>query len=319
MEPEQISPELPESSSRRPVRIIKRKKKKKKVTFKKVMYYGLLTVFASVFIGSAAYLGIYAYQSQVTADLYSQMADGMGDKIMEAVKPKPTKPAPTEPGTLPTDPSTGETIVPPTTEPVETEPPQILEFLQDTYNQNNDTIGWIYVPDTKISYPVMQTGLDRKDYYLKRNFNKRSSDWGAIYVREVCDVFDPSDNLTLYGHHMKDGSMFSGLDAYKRKNFWQQQPYIYFSNLYESHEYKVFAVFKTSANAGEGYPYHQFVDAANQEEFDAFIAAVKSLSIASGYYETGITPQYGDKIITLSTCEYTLENGRFVVCAVRVN
>ncbi len=313
MEPEQLSPEQSEQPKKK-----KRKKKKKKVTFKKVLYYGLLCLFASIFIGSAAYLGIYFYQSAQTEKLYAQMSEGIGQLIMDAVKP-PKPPKPTEPETLPTDPSTGETIIPPTTEPKPTEPPKIQDFLQDTYDQNNDTIGWIYVPDTKISYPVMQTGLDRKDYYLKRNFNKRSSDWGAIYVREVCDVFKPSDNLTLYGHHMKDGSMFTGLDKYKKQSFWKDHQYIYFSNLYESHEYQVFAVFKTSANAGEGYPYHHFVNAGNQEEFDAFIAAIKSLSKASGYYDTGITPKYGDKLITLSTCEYTLENGRFVVCAVMVN
>ena len=74
-------------------------------------------------------------------------------------------------------------------------------------------------------------------------------------------------------------------------------------------------MFKTTANLDVGFPYHQFSDAANEEEFNKFISTVKSLA----FYDTGITPQYGDKLLTLSTCEYTLDNGRFVVCAVRVS
>ena len=74
-------------------------------------------------------------------------------------------------------------------------------------------------------------------------------------------------------------------------------------------------MFKTSANAGEGFAYHQFNDAANEEEFDAFVKQVKSMS----FYNTGVDAQYGDMLITLSTCEYTLNNGRLVVVAKRVS
>ena len=75
------------------------------------------------------------------------------------------------------------------------------------------------------------------------------------------------------------------------------------------------AVFRTSANLGQGYPYHQFNDAADKEEFDAFVAKIKELSL----YDTGLTAEYGDKLLTLSTCEYTLSNGRFVVVAKRIS
>ena len=79
--------------------------------------------------------------------------------------------------------------------------------------------------------------------------------------------------------------------------------------------YKIFAVFKTSANIGEGFTYHNMIDAQDQADFNQFIAKCKELS----FYETGITPVYGDKIICLSTCEYTLDNGRLVVAAMRIS
>ena len=109
--------------------------------------------------------------------------------------------------------------------------------------------------------------------------------------------------------------MFAGLDKYKKQAFWQDHQTFTFDTLYERHTYQIWAVFKTSGNTGEGYPYHLFVDASSEEEFNNFVQTIKSME----FYETGITPQYGDKLLTLSTCEYSLNNGRFVVCAMRIS
>jgi sortase B len=108
--------------------------------------------------------------------------------------------------------------------------------------------------------------------------------------------------------------MFAALHNYLDKGYWQDHQLIYFDTLYEYHVYEIFAVFKTSANLNAGFRYHMMVDAENEEDFNAFINECKRLS----FYETGITPTYGDKTICLSTCEYTLDNGRLVVCARRV-
>ena len=116
-------------------------------------------------------------------------------------------------------------------------------------------------------------------------------------------------------HHMNDGSMFHNLNDYQFREFYEEHPIIQFDTLTERHTYQVFAVFKTSASVGVGFPYHKFENAANRQEFDNFVATCKRLA----FFDTGITPQYGDKLITLSTCEYTLENGRFVVVAYRVS
>ena len=110
--------------------------------------------------------------------------------------------------------------------------------------------------------------------------------------------------------------MFTGLDNYRQKSFWEANQYIYFDTLYERHTYQVIGAFRTSANYGEGFPYHLYEDFASQEEFDDFLSAVKELS--REYYANDVPAVFGDKFITLSTCEYTLDNGRFVVVAKRV-
>ena len=109
--------------------------------------------------------------------------------------------------------------------------------------------------------------------------------------------------------------MFACLNNYVHKYNWDKNSLIFFDTLYEYHVYKIFAVFKTEASVDKGFKYHNMIEASGKEDFDNFVSTAKNLS----FYDTGITPQYGDKIICLSTCEYTLENGRFVVAAVRIS
>ncbi|MBE6959757.1 MAG: class B sortase [Ruminococcaceae bacterium] len=279
----------------------------KKKLAKKIAYYILLGFFCLVFIASAIYVADYLIRSNAARSEY--------DSLLDQYNP-PSRPPITE-ATEPTDGTAPSESTEPTDPPGPTEP-TILEELQVFYDKNQELVGWITVPDTKISYPVLQSPT-RPDYYLDHTFEGKKSAWGAIYVREACDVFKPSDNITLYGHHMKDGSMFSGLDGYKRKSFWESHQYIYFDTLYERHVYQVIVAFKTSGTYGNGYAYHLFDDAKDEADFNQFINNVKALA----YYDTGITAQYGDKLITLSTCEYTIyENGeavgRHVVIAKRI-
>lgn len=189
----------------------------------------------------------------------------------------------------------------------------ILTEYAGLYELNKDTVGWLEIPNTKLKYPVMQTP-EQVNYYLYRDFDKKQSQWGTIYAWEAADINKPSDNITMFGHNMKDGSMFATLNNYVNKYYWDKHSLIIFNTLHEYHTYKIFAVFKTTATLGKGFSYHKFVDADNQAEFDEFVSTCKKLS----FYDTGITPVYGDKLICLSTCEYTLENGRLVVAAVRI-
>ena len=189
-----------------------------------------------------------------------------------------------------------------------------LPWYQELHDQNSDMVGWLQIENSKINYPVMQTSQDNANFYLYKDFDKKDSVRGSIYAAEICDVFEPSDNITLFGHNMKDGSMFAYLGNYYEKSAWENNPLIFFDTLTESHVYKIFAVFKTSGTDNVGFAYHLMADAKDEAEFNQFVATCKELA----FYDTGITPVYGDKLLCLSTCEYTIDNGRFVVAAVRI-
>lgn len=205
------------------------------------------------------------------------------------------------------------------TEPAEpiiySEDKTILPELTELYRQNNDLVGWICVEDTNINYPVMQT-VDNPNYYLKRGFDKEYSSYGCPYVQEDCDVWKPSDNLVIYGHHMNNGSMFADLEKFKDEDFWQEHKTIAFNTLTEKNEYEILAVFKTVVytDSPEAFKYYRFTDAQSPEEFEVYIDKCKELSL----YDTGVSAEYGDKLITLSTCEYSRTNGRLVVVAKKV-
>ncbi len=281
---------------------------RKKPSGRKILYFSMLGFFAVAFLCSAIYLISYFVRSQQASSEYDDLSN-LRDQYLSSVTTDPTDPDPSQPTTPPpTDPSTGEVL------PTE---PTILPEQAPFYEMNSDMVGWITIPDTKINYPVLQTPgtEDATNYYLNHNFKKSWSDWGAIFASGAADINLPSDNITLYGHHMKDGSMFAGLDSFKHQSFWQDHQTFTFDTLYERHTYQIWATFKTSATAGKGLEYHNFINALDEQAFNDFVSSIQSLD----FYDTGITPKYGDKLLLLSTCEYTLENGRFVVCAVRID
>lgn len=175
------------------------------------------------------------------------------------------------------------------------------------YAQNDDFVGWISIDGTSINYPVMQTP-DAPDYYLKHSFDKAYSDYGVPYVDEACAV-GLSANTVIYGHHMKNGTMFSTLVNYAGKSFFEEHPVITFNSLYGFGKYQIIAAFSFDTN-NETFRYNEFAD-GSKEQFDEFIAEC----MARRAYDTGYTAEYGDELITLSTCEYTHNNGRFVVVA----
>ncbi len=202
------------------------------------------------------------------------------------------------------------------TEPAEqilySEEKTLLPELAELYQQNGDLVGWISIADTNINYPVMQS-VNEPNFYLKHGFDKEYSDYGCPYVQEDCDVQEPSDNLVIYGHHMKNGSMFAHLEKFKDKDFWNEHRTITFNTLTDKQKYEIVAVFRTVVytDSADSFKYYRFVDAESSDEFDSYIAKCKELSI----YDTCVTAEYGDKLITLSTCEYSRTNGRLVVVA----
>lgn len=268
---------------------------------KKKLYILAIVLLLVVFGVSAFMVGSYILEGKEQKEKYdslSQLKDSAKDN---ATQPTETTPEETDPeGTF----SAAE---------IRDENGMLVEY-GEIYALNPDVVGWIRMDGTEMDYPVMQSP-DRPNHYLYKDFDGKGSARGSIYIREECDMFEPSDNITVYGHNMRDGSMFECLNDYVSKEAWDNNSLIFFDSLYEYRVYKIFAVFKTSANVGEGFTYHNMIDAENKEEFDKFIAECKRLS----FYDTGVTPVYGDKTICLSTCEYTLDNGRLVVAAVRIS
>ena len=184
--------------------------------------------------------------------------------------------------------------------------------IKELYEKNNDFIGWLKINDTNINYPVMQS-KNNPNYYLKRDFYKKYSSYGTPYISEQCDI-NTSDNIIIYGHHMKNKQMFGSLEDYKSKKFYEKHQIIEFNTLEQNSKYEIFAVFKTVVYSDKGFRYYDYINFDNKNDFNNFISKCKELSL----YETDKQPIYGNRLITLSTCEYSNKNGRLVVIGSKV-
>ena len=195
--------------------------------------------------------------------------------------------------------------------PIDSEKSSETSF-ESLFTENSDMVGWIFIEGTGINYPVMQT-KNSPNYYLKRNFNKEYSDLGVPYVQENCDLAT-SDNIIIYGHHIKGGKMFGSLDKFTSKSFYEKHKVIQFNTLTEQSQYQIIAVFKTVAYSASGFRYYDFVNADDEADFNAYVSRCKELAL----YDTGVTAKYGDRLLTLSTCKRFAENGRLVVVAKKI-
>lgn len=174
-------------------------------------------------------------------------------------------------------------------------------------NQNEDSIGWITIKDTKINYPVMYRQGDN-EFYLHHNFQKEYSIAGTPFLDGNCDPLAEKENLILYAHHMKDGSMFAGLMKYEAKSYYEEHKYIQLYIQNQKHTYEIFAVCQVSADhEQEIYNMIQL----EQSEYTNYLQTVKEKAL----YETNAYPTKQEQLLLLSTCEYTKENGRLVVLA----
>lgn len=181
-------------------------------------------------------------------------------------------------------------------------------------DKNSDFIGWISIDGTNLDFPVMYAPTN-KDFYLRHDFNKEYSIYGVPYLDEktTLGANAESDNLIIYGHNMKTGTIFGCLTGYKKADYYQQHPYIEFDTVYGDAQYEVFAAFAIDVVNDTSFVYNQYVD-MDEESYNAYVEEVCRRSDV----DTGIRPAYGEQLLTLSTCEYSTDNGRFVVVARRV-
>ena len=192
--------------------------------------------------------------------------------------------------------------------------PDVLDEYAGLYAENSDTIGWLKIDGTEIDNVVM-FAPDEIDKYLHRDFYGNDSYRGCLFVDEFCDVLH-SDNLIIYGHNMKDGSMFGTLDKYAGKSFYSEHKYIQFDTIYEKHTYEVVAAIKTSIppESEDCFRYYEYTAVDDEEMFIEYIQFIEQNRL----YDTGIELEPGDKLLTLSTCAYHTTDGRFVVVAKQV-
>ncbi len=170
---------------------------------------------------------------------------------------------------------------------------------------NSDVLGWILIPNTAVSYPVVQ-GTDN-DYYLNHTWKKWTSVVGSIFL-ECQNSRDLSDfNTIIYGHRMNNGSMFASLKNYKKQSWWSDHPCVYITDDSGSHKYEIFAAYEVST---EGETYR--LGFGSDREKQAFI----DYCLAQSVIDTGVVPRTYDRILTLSTCTGQGHATRWVVQAV---
>ena len=175
--------------------------------------------------------------------------------------------------------------------------------------QNPDMVGWIRIEGTRIDYPVMQTP-DEPDYYLHRDFNRKKSDYGIPYMAEVCRYEEPGTNLLIYGHHMRNGAMFAALDGYREEAYYREHPYIQFDTTDRAGSYEIAAVARIDAS-GEAALWRDLLFPPSGAVWESAWEGFEQQT----FYRTGVSLEYGDRLLALVTCEYTQKDGRLMVVA----
>lgn len=189
------------------------------------------------------------------------------------------------------------------------------DCFDDLIAENPDTIGWLRIEGTTVDDVVMQAPLE-KDKYLHLDFYGNYSVRGTYYVAEECDLAT-CDNTIIYGHHMKDGTMFGALMSYQDPVFAIAHPTIRFHTIYGDHTYEIVAAIPTQIlpDSAPGFKYYQYTGSNDPELFEQYRAFIE----ANRLYDTGVEIAPGDRLLTLSTCAYHTTDGRFIVVAKMVS
>lgn len=196
------------------------------------------------------------------------------------------------------------------------EPEPVPEPVENPYKAaylaNVDMAAWIQIPDTPVDYPVMWTPRD-EEYYLMRGFDGKSNQNGCLILDTDSCLNPLTTNLIIHGHNMKSGEMFGSLMKYQNEEYYQAHKEIILYTPECQRNYEVIAVFPSQVykKKDKVFKFYQFFRADTEEEFDYFYNNIKKLSL----YDTGVTAEFGDHFLTLSTCAYHVTNGRFVVIA----
>lgn len=191
---------------------------------------------------------------------------------------------------------------------------EILPQYRELWDENHDMAGWLSIEDTRINYPVMYTP-GNSEYYLHRSFDGSESVSGSLFIGAGWS--QSTNHVIIYGHHMRNKTMFGDLDKYASESYAEEHPLICFDTLTQEGEYQVITAFYSQIydlEETDVFRYYRHIDLSSREAFDKYIRQVREAAL----YDTGVKPEYGDSILTLSTCSYHTEDGRFVVVARKV-
>lgn len=229
-----------------------------------------------------------------------------------------TEPLPPESSSKPEESPSPSPVPESTPEPVETPTPTpspVVNPYLDSFLANDDMAAWLQIPGTDIDYPVMWTPRD-EEYYLRRGFDGARNQNGCL-ILDTDSCLDPlTTNLIIHGHNMRSGTMFGTLEDYEDEAYCQEHNRIILYTEDCQRNYEVVAVFRSQVfkKSDTVFKFYKFFQADTQEEFDDFYENIKALSL----YDTGVTAEFGDCFITLTTCSNHVEQGRFVVVAKEV-
>ncbi len=189
-------------------------------------------------------------------------------------------------------------------------PEKKLDFDALRRDYNPHIYAWITVPGTAIDYPVLQHP-DRPDYYLTHNLDGSQGYPGCIYTQPA-NSKDWSDNQTvIYGHNMRNGSMFAGLHDYEEDGFLEEYPYVYIYTEDSVRVYRIYAAYPfTDEHLLTGY------DTVTQQGFEEYLRLTEKTAREKGYYDEDAAPGTGNPVITLSTCIADQPSRRYLVQAV---
>lgn len=191
-----------------------------------------------------------------------------------------------------------------------------MNLLEDLQKQNSDIVGWLKIENTNINYPVVQ-GKDN-DFYMTHDYKKEYSKEGSLFLDKDYDWTLPSTNLLIYGHNNRGtNEMFTGLINYKDEDYYKKHKTIRFTTNTEDAEYEIISVFLSRVyykSETDVFRYYYFINAENEQEFNEYVQNSKEASL----YDIEATAEYGDQLLTLSTCEFSQEDGRLAVVARKI-
>ena len=188
--------------------------------------------------------------------------------------------------------------------------------LEELQKENSDIVAWLEIEGTKINYPVLQ-GKDNS-YYMTHDYQKKYSSNGSVFLDKDYSWSLPSANLLIYGHNMNNNTMFQDLLSYQKESFYKEHPNIRFTTKDEDVYYEIISAFKSRVyykSEQNVFRYYYFVNEKDETDYNNFVQNAKKASL----YDTGKTANYRDSLITLSTCSYYTEDGRFVVVGKKSN